>query len=69
MLGSKNELCFSFLSELTFSDVDELDTLGDGVDLLAQNGNSMEWFKPRRKAWIHTNQVKSTVVWEISRVK
>ena len=69
MFGSKTELCFSFLSELTFSDADELDTLGDGVDLLAQNGNSMEWFKPRRKAWVHIDQVKSTVVWEKSRVK
>ena len=57
------------MSELTFSDADELDTLGDGVDLLAQNGNSMEWFKPRRNAWVHTDQVKSTVVWEKSRVK
>lgn len=44
--GSKNELCFSFLSELTFSDADELDTLGDGVDLLAQNGNSIGGLSP-----------------------
>lgn len=53
MLGSRNGLCFSSLSAFPFSGADGLDTLGDGVHFLAQNGNSVEWFNPRRKAWIH----------------